>query len=569
MCIIQKGEELPLGFEVIEKSFSGEHIADLNRGSMTTMVAIKRSPVNNTIYIYGTPLIDDICLVISSKDEDIPEGYVCIEKNLHKGLNGDKVFLAYHQIGPIGLCDLGYESATIDRYPLVDNKNFVLPVNELAMFTFPHNIQLKYCAITDFPIPDYFTFVFTDIKGKHQYVACLRFYDIIPKEDVLPMFHSIYGEGNGSSSELLLDHHMQLFCPQVICVLSHHPFYRAMGRYLKQLYSISLSPSSCPMEHFIGSVVSCVPLPVPGGRPFHIVLDASLISKTSKSLPEICIQLPPKKFFPVMDLDFAGPLRCLSVDHVLAVFYMLLRESKVLFLCHSNALLTEVMETFRSLLFPLMWTSCFVTRLADSLSGLLEAPGGYMIGVHLEKECNPNMPLMCESFNSKKVGSVVFDSSKVTWMSSLQRGTYIVDLSQNKIYLFNGSSGEIMNQSKIQGLLKHLPPSPLKKLHTKLVHIADKFQLCPTGPASGLEQFDSAFEFQTRESNVLMSGLTWNDFPTLHIRDYFLVFMIDILGDYPVYVKPPILDDRVDKFRTFKEEFMVEVSDTYIFIYRV
>ena len=61
--------------------------------------------------------------------------------------------------------------------------------------------------------------------------------------------------------------------------------------------------------------------------------------------------------------------RCLSVDKLLAIFCLMLQEEKIVFICNSNALLTETMETLRSLLFPLTWSSCFVSRLPDSLSG--------------------------------------------------------------------------------------------------------------------------------------------------------------------------------------------------------
>ena len=66
---------------------------------------------------------------------------------------------------------------------------------------------------------------------------------------------------------------------------------------------------------------------------------------------------------------------CRSVDRLLAVFALLLREAKLLFVCRSNTLLTECMETLRGLLFPLSWASCFVSRLPDSLMGMLQAPG--------------------------------------------------------------------------------------------------------------------------------------------------------------------------------------------------
>ena len=171
-----------------------------------------------------------------------------------------------------------------------------------------------------------------------------------------------------------------IYCPKVICVVSSHPFYRAMRRYLRQLYSLSISSLECPLEYFITSVVAQVPLPIEGGRSFNLQLDAALITSASRAMAPIRFEIPPARFFPQMDLDFSGPLRCLSVEKLLSVFCLMLQEAKIVFICHSNALLTEVMETLRSLLFPLSWSSCFVSRLPDALAGLLQALGGFMIG---------------------------------------------------------------------------------------------------------------------------------------------------------------------------------------------
>ena len=100
-----------------------------------------------------------------------------------------------------------------------------------------------------------------------------------------------------------------------------------------------------------------------------MVQDAALISSSSATMNPIEFEVPLPRFFPPMDLDFAAPLRCLSVDRLLAVFTLMLREAKLVFLCSSNTLLTESMETLRSLLFPLKWSSTFVSRLPDELSG--------------------------------------------------------------------------------------------------------------------------------------------------------------------------------------------------------
>jgi hypothetical protein len=333
-----------------------------------------------------------------------------------------------------------------------------------------------------------------------------------------------------------------------------------MGRYLKQLYSLSLSPSQCPLEEFISSVVAQVPLPVEGGRPFHVVLDAALISQTSRAMPPVIFDLPSRFFFPPMDLDFAGPMRCLSVENMLALFYLLLQESKVIFLCSSNALLTEVMETFRSLLFPLSWTSCFITRLPDSLNGVLQAPGGFMIGLHMADESDRHDGDAKTGAKKSQVGSKSY-SEDHSWMRSLQSGTYIADLTSNKIFLFSGGRTEELNSSKINQLLKQLPSGPYRRLYGKIQSIGAKYRICPQQfEGVGLVQFDSAFDCVSIDEMSLPSGRKWVDFPSYAVRDAFLTFMCDMLNDFSKYIKQPEEVTAANNFgKSFSEMFMIEV----------
>ena len=259
-----------------------------------------------------------------------------------------------------------------------------------------------------------------------------------------------------------------------------------------------------------------------------------------------------------MDLDFAAPLRCLSVDRLLAVFALMLRESKMVFLCCSNTLLTETMETLRSLLFPLKWSSCFVSRLPDALSGLLEAPGGFMIGLHMFEDKDNDVEV-AESHVNKYFG----DRKAVRqtkWTHSLTAGTFIVDLSSNAVFQYDGKSVQSpLSTSALNNLVYTLPPGPRKRLQRKLQHIATSYCIGPQ--TVGLDRFDSAFDFQAYEDiqePAPVTALAWDNFPTLEIRDIFMSFMADLLGNYQKYIIPPLEDMSADTYRTFKEEFSVE-----------
>jgi hypothetical protein len=90
-----------------------------------------------------------------------------------------------------------------------DHEDFPLPVNELPMFAFPHDLRLKFSSTIRFPLPVFFTFVFTDARGLHMYAACLRFYEVVPREELEGVFREVYG-----------DQQVQTLCRLTILIVS-------------------------------------------------------------------------------------------------------------------------------------------------------------------------------------------------------------------------------------------------------------------------------------------------------------------------------------------------------------
>ena len=69
------------------------------------------------------------------------------------------------------------------------------------MFVFPFGLRLKYSMSRRFPPPTFFTFVFTDAKGGHMYAACLRFYEVMEKADIVQLLVSQFGADVVSSAQ--------------------------------------------------------------------------------------------------------------------------------------------------------------------------------------------------------------------------------------------------------------------------------------------------------------------------------------------------------------------------------
>jgi hypothetical protein len=214
------------------------------------------------------------------------------------------------------------------------------------------------------------------------------------------------------------------------------------------------------------------------------------------------------------------------------------------------------METLRALLFPLSWSSCFVSPLPDALSGLLEAPGGFMIGFHVSEDLLEDTTVSDISIRLAMGESLLYQQA---WKRSLAIGTYIVDLSADSIFKHvNSERDELISYSEKNEILKSMPFGPRKRLQTKLHNIVTTHDIGPNseGGQAANEKFDSAFDFQNPSG--ASSPRSSRQIPTLEIRDALMVFMIDLLGDYTTFIRPPSRDLQGDTFRTFQEGFAVD-----------
>jgi len=95
--LVQRGETLTEGFELLPNSISGAFPADINTAATPTLFAIKRTDFGLREYFIGTPFVDDICVVIQSQGEDFPDDYVQIKNAANKG----KILYAFFTISQL------------------------------------------------------------------------------------------------------------------------------------------------------------------------------------------------------------------------------------------------------------------------------------------------------------------------------------------------------------------------------------------------------------------------------------------------------------------------------------
>lgn len=169
------------------------------------------------------------------------------------------------------------------------------------------------------------------------------------------------------------------------------------------------------------------------------------------------------------------------------------------------------METLKHLLFPLTWCNPYIPRLPDSLVGVLDAPQGFMIGMHLESV------------------STDFDGlNTLRYEMNLEEEVYIVSLDTN----------EVSNAEKPANVpYKSLPAGPLKDLEKRLEAICKGAGITL---GQDLSYLDEAFDFAERPGGDVSRVSRWTEDEILnYVRDAFLRFMVDVLGNFRCHLVPP------------------------------
>ena len=133
-------------------------------------------------------------------------------------------------------------------------------------------------------------------------------------------------------------------------------------------------------------------------------------------------------------------------------------------------------------------TTCYPI-IPHSTVGLLQAPGGFMIGVaipHLYRTIDAYLLHLHSCRN-------------------LVAGTYIIDLTFNSISLYNGRGFE-KHDPKNDTIVKTLPVGPKFRLYSVLRKLSGEFHIGPQ--AVNLNEFDSAFELQSAEGKNTVCKLS-------------------------------------------------------------
>ena len=290
----------------------------------------------------------------------------------------------------------------IFRYPLKDTKNLELN-NLAATICFPAGIKMCYSE-DSLPkkIDDYVAQI-TNQKGERYYMRTFHFYekmsniDFTKNYEIHPLKHHLskfgdeylflkdeqYTEEITKRIENILEFCEGLgfrdivYIPCCICLISKYPYISELDKCLETIYSIlEAKPGLLDFEinDLIMYLINSIPVP-DKNMSIQFFLPYSNNPKTE-------IQCPKIDDISITNSNYIAIFKYLSVDNIILIFRLLLSEKKLLFIHDDYTELTNITNSFISLLYPFQWIHTYIPIMSAEMLKYLETFLPFLNGIH-------------------------------------------------------------------------------------------------------------------------------------------------------------------------------------------
>ena len=442
----------------------------------------------------------------------------------------------------------------IFRYPLKDNKNLELN-NLAATICFPTGIKACYSETTPpKQLEDYVTQI-TNQKGERYYMRTFHFYekrsniDLSKDYEMHPLKYHLSKFGDeflllkdDQFTEEITNHIQKIldFCqelgnrdivyiPYCLCLISKYPYIAEMGKCLDTIYRIiGTKPEMLNFEinDLIMYLINSIPIPDKNTK-IQFFLPYC-------NNPKIELQCPKIDDISIMNSNFMGLFKYLSIDNIVLIFRLILFEKKLLFIHNDYTELTNITNSFISLLYPFQWIHTYIPIMSAQMLKYLETFLPFLNGIH-ESLMNSVEKLFKEeeSGENEEIILIYIQKGEIVLSSSFQKN-------KNKLSKF---------------IQNNIPPLPFEKELKK--------------------------ELKIIESN---KNKIKNDILENKIRDAFISVFVKMFYDYEKYIinldnevvfnkvlfmkNLPIKEEKTDQFfnefldSQLFEQFTQNINDT-------
>lgn len=165
-----------------------------------------------------------------------------------------------------------------------------------------------------------------------------------------------------------------IYIPYAVALISRYPYIKAMERCLETYLKLSIDSSQPPEEMYrlLNHLIYEVPSPPPCKKlMFYIPYQTSPI--------EVCMNF--NKNLPLTSYSLKVLLDYLSIDNIIQVHNLMLLEQKILFVANEYCLLSEVIEAFVNIMYPMQWVHTYIPVLSEDNIKYLQSFMPFLMGI--------------------------------------------------------------------------------------------------------------------------------------------------------------------------------------------
>ena len=277
----------------------------------------------------------------------------------------------------------GYINAELlSKFPPSEKADINVDIKIIKNHCFPNGYTLV--QKNGIPVEDYFYFSLDNMLGKDTsdkrlYFSCVIFYESIAKYvKIKNIKNPPKKKKKLQKKEIQFD---KFFAPKALCISSFLPFPSEFKFLLNKLINYVKSDKiTIPIEKIIENMVYGIPRPPKFHFYIHCKKGNSLFPKQDF---EMNFRLSDLNQCPLNSFKFQSIFN-FNVDDIMEIYKSLFLEVPVLFFCGKAETLTNIYESFMTLMQPFEFQGPHCAILPDLNAGIIEMSKTFCLGINQE-----------------------------------------------------------------------------------------------------------------------------------------------------------------------------------------
>ena len=295
------------------------------------------------------------------------------------------------------------------RYPLEDTDEVEIN-NMSATICFPTGIKLCHCETELKPekMKDYLTLL-TNRKGDRLYIMTYHFYlrmdkkEFDKKYEIYPLkiklkeldnkvkkinFEKIDKNTLNVYEEVKIckefEFRTYIYIPYCLALISKYPYVGQMKQSIYCIFKIienQIKDNNLELNELLMFLIHSIPIPNINSC-IRFPLPYLFQNENFNKKNIITLEAPKFKDINTLNGNICEILKIFKIKNIIRIFRLLLFEKKIIFIDSDYSRLSNVMNSFLSLLYPFQWSHIYIPILSIPMIKYLETFLPFLVGVH-------------------------------------------------------------------------------------------------------------------------------------------------------------------------------------------